>query len=162
MSDDLLADSRVKEAESKAFDAENAECAGDHATARNLYSAAAELDLLAVLDGSTEPNNRSMIAEECVCLFARALRYDRAIEAAERILATPGALTVQGTATLRELLAEHRLVGTNSSAHEALTVRSNTREPKRDAVLFAIRDKIRAEARKQDAARNDGSQSECW
>ena len=146
MSDDLLADPRLKEAESKAFDAERAERSGDHAQARSLYTAAAELDLLVVLDGVHEPNNRSTIAEECVCLFARAGRYDRAIEAGERILAVSTSLTDDGVTTLRELLAEHRLVDPRPAKPASKQSASGNEN------LFRIRDGIRDQARKQEAA----------
>jgi|LNFM01.1.fsa_nt_gb hypothetical protein len=101
-------DPRSRRAEERAFEAERCERRGEFARARELYLEAAENSLSVALDVQGLPRVRSVLAVSAVCLFRRAGRYDRAIEAAERLLAEDLSLTEEAAHELRDIVRSSR------------------------------------------------------
>jgi tetratricopeptide (TPR) repeat protein len=95
-----------REAETLSFDGKNAEVAGNGERARECFGRAAELRNHVALRTTGRPRSRSVLAIGATCLYARAGRYDQAIEAAKRFLAEPDALTASAADELRGLLRE--------------------------------------------------------
>jgi len=105
---DVLEDPRLIESDAAAFDAERLEREGDLPAARALYATASARTASVALELTSLPKTRSILAVSAVCLAARAGRYDRAVDLAERFLAEPGALSRDGIAELQDLLANYR------------------------------------------------------
>ncbi len=105
---DVFDDPRLVESDGAATEAERAERDGDLSAARALYARASARTAAVALELSGLPRTRAILAVSAVCLAARAGRYDRAVDLAERFLAEPGALAPEGVAELHALLASYR------------------------------------------------------
>lgn len=104
----VLDDPRLAESDAAAFEAERAERDGDLTAARALYARASARTAAVALELSAIPRTRAILAVSAVCLAARAGRYDRAVDLAERFLAEPGALAREGATELHALLASYQ------------------------------------------------------
>ena len=123
---DVLEDSRLVESDDAASAAERLEREGDLPSARALYATASARTAAVALEVTGLPRTRSILAVSAVCLAARAGRYDRAVDLAERFLAEPGALSRDGVAELHELLANYRMTlqrGRTAAAPPASRIR---------------------------------------
>jgi hypothetical protein len=97
-----------KEAEAKSIEADQAERQNkrDLAMALN-YEAAEGFASVAISVPADHPNTRSDLAISAVFSFARAGRYDRAVQFARRMLAQQGMLSQRGRDELLKALAEY-------------------------------------------------------
>ncbi len=127
-------DERTKLAEGKVFEAERLERRGAFAVARARWGEAAELfSKVAISVAADHPNTRADLGIAAVACFARSLRFDLAVEFAERLLAEPDGLSPGGKLELEQMVAEY--------ARRQPAARLPTRRATR------MRDRVRTELR---------------